>query len=263
LADAVGLVVLWHLDCRLSGRWLDLLRGGLISSGPIARAGDSTPWYASFWEFCALLQRPFRRGVASGAGAIAFASRRENGHSAQVVVSTPKGTNNTINLLFGTSLYDLKVSEMAAATDLAVRDSLRLFSPVAALVRVPESFFARNPIEVQVMLGSLADASDLLRLLLNGGHSAKAGYLAGAFRATDRPKLSDEIVSTMKSAGYDVRESNPFEAGQTFGAPSRAVSPICRTHAHDVGIDARRSYKEFPGGTRTAEGQGRLSAFHR
>ena len=30
----------------------------------------------------------------------------------------------------------------------------------------------------------------------------------------------------MKSAGYDVRESNPFEAGQIFGTPGRAAAPI-------------------------------------
>ena len=30
----------------------------------------------------------------------------------------------------------------------------------------------------------------------------------------------------MKSAGYDVRESNPFEAGQAFGAASRVAAPI-------------------------------------
>src|ERR1039458_3742916 len=113
---------------------------------------------------------------------------------------------------------------MPAAADLLVRDGLRLFSAVAALVRVPESFFARNPIEVQVVLGSLADASDLLRLLLNGGHSAKAGYLAGALRQTGRPKEADEIVSAMKSAGYDVRENKPFEAGQISNTSSRAVA---------------------------------------
>src|ERR1700689_4145516 len=31
----------------------EVLKGWLISSGPGARDGDSTPWYASFWEFCA------------------------------------------------------------------------------------------------------------------------------------------------------------------------------------------------------------------
>ena len=31
----------------------EVMKGWLISSRPSARAGDSTPWYASFWEFCA------------------------------------------------------------------------------------------------------------------------------------------------------------------------------------------------------------------
>src|SRR5438552_16279405 len=75
---------------------------------------------------------------------------------------------------------------MPAAGALMVRDGLRLFSPAAALVRVPESFFQLCPVETQVVMASLADASDLLRLLLNGGHSAKAGYLAKAFRQTGR-----------------------------------------------------------------------------
>jgi Protein of unknown function (DUF1488)/Fic/DOC family len=205
----------------------EVMRGWLISSSPSAPAGDSTPWYASFWEFCARYcnDRFGEQWHLAPEQALSLHGERTV-IPPRVVVNSPKGTNNTINLLFGTSLYDLKVSAMPAAVDLAVRDDLRLFSPVAALVRVPESFFARNPVEVQVVLGSLADVSDVLRLLLNGGHSAKAGYIAGAFRATGRPKLSDEIASTMKSAGYDVRESNPFEAGQTFGSSSRTVSPI-------------------------------------
>src|SRR5271169_1618636 len=31
----------------------EVMKGWLISSSPDARDGDSTPWYASFWEFCA------------------------------------------------------------------------------------------------------------------------------------------------------------------------------------------------------------------
>ena len=31
----------------------EVMKGWLISSSPSARDGDSTPWYASFWEFCA------------------------------------------------------------------------------------------------------------------------------------------------------------------------------------------------------------------
>jgi hypothetical protein len=31
----------------------EVMKGWLISASPTARAGNSTPWYASFWEFCA------------------------------------------------------------------------------------------------------------------------------------------------------------------------------------------------------------------
>ena len=204
-----------------------VMKGWLISSGPSARPGDSTPWYASFWEFCA---RYCNERFGDEWHLCAEQSLWLHGERTvipeQAVVCSPKGTNHAIRLLFNTSLYDLKVPTMPASNELVTKEGMRLFSPVAALVRVAESFFSRNPVETQAVLASLGNASDLLRLLLNGGHSAKAGYLAGAFRQTGRSALADEILGAMKSAGYDVRESNPFEAEQVFGRPRGAVAPI-------------------------------------
>ena len=204
----------------------EVMKGWLISSSPSARAGDSTPWYASFWEFCArYCNDRFSEEWHLSAEQSLWLHGERTVIPEQVVVCSPKGTNHAIGLRFGTSLYELKVAAMPAA-DLVVRDGLRVFSPAAALVRVAESFFRRNPVETQVVLASLADASDLLRLLLNGGHSAKAGYLAGALRDSGRPDWADEIRSTMKSAGYDVRESSPFGAGQISGTLPRPRTPI-------------------------------------
>jgi hypothetical protein len=36
-----------------SGFLQEVIKGWLISASPGVRAGDSTPWNASFWEFCA------------------------------------------------------------------------------------------------------------------------------------------------------------------------------------------------------------------
>ena len=205
----------------------EVMKGWLISSNPSAREGDSTPWYASFWEFCArYCHHRFGEEWYLSAELSLSLHGEKTVIPAQVVVCSPKGTNHTIDLLFLTSLYDLKVPEMPAAADLVVRDGLRLFSPAAAIVRVSESFFFRNPVETQVVLASFSDASDLLRALLNGGHSSKAGYIAGAFRQIGRPKLADEILSTMKTAGYDVREGNPFEGRRILGAGPKAAAPI-------------------------------------
>jgi len=205
----------------------EVMKGWSISSGPGARAGDSTPWYTSFWEFCARYcdERFGEEWHLSPEQSLWLHGERTVIPN-QVVVYSPKGTNNDIKLLFGTSLYDLKVAEMPAAANLVMRDGLRLFSPAAAIVGVGETFFARNPVESQVVLASLADASDLLRLLLDGGNSTKAGYLAGAFRRIGGAEPADEIVRAMKRAGYDVREKDPFEADQTFGKPRPGAAPI-------------------------------------
>jgi hypothetical protein len=206
----------------------EVLRGWLISAGPSARAGDSTPWYASFWEFCA---RYCNERFGDQWHLSAEQSLCLHGEKTvipdQLVVNSPKGSNNSVSLPFGTSIYDLKVPAMPLVSDLVIRDGLRLFSPSASLIRVTESFIAKNPVETQVVLTHLGDVSDLLRLLLNGGHSAKAGCLAGALRRIGRSAMADEITAAMKSAGYDTRESNPFEAAQVFGAPA-AVAPIVK-----------------------------------
>ena len=42
----------------------------------------------------------------------------------QLIIYTPKGTNNTVGLPFGTSLYDLRQREMPPEEDLTERDGL-------------------------------------------------------------------------------------------------------------------------------------------
>jgi len=217
-----------HRERLLENGFLqEVMKGWLISSSPDSQAGESTPWHASFWEFCARYgDERFGEQWHLSPEQSLFLHGERTVIPEQLVVHSPKAMNNDIKLLFGTTLYDLKVAEMPATAALTVREGLRLFSPAAALVGVPESFFQLFPVEAQVVMASLTDASDLLRLLLNGGHSAKAGYLAKAFRQTGRGDFADEIVRAMKGAGYDVRESSPFEAGHIFGKARRPAAPI-------------------------------------
>ena len=205
----------------------EALKGWLISSSPGAQRGDSTPWYASFWEFCArYCQQRFGDKWHLSPEQSLLLHSENTVIPVQAVIGTPHGTNNKIELPFGTSLYDLKELRMPPAADLMVRDGLRIFSPDAALIRVSEAFFTRNPVETKVVLASLLDASDVLRRLLDGGHSVVAGRLAGAFRRIGRPQIADEILITMKAAGYTMREIDPFAPQQTRPALSTARPPI-------------------------------------
>ncbi|OFW42697.1 MAG: cell filamentation protein Fic [Acidobacteria bacterium RIFCSPLOWO2_12_FULL_67_14b] len=216
-----------HRERLLENGFLrEVMKGWLISSSPGARDGDSTPWYASFWEFCArYCDQRFGDAWHLSPQQSLLLLAENTVIPKQVVVYSPKGGNHNLDLLFGTSLYDLK-SDMPDAAALTERNGLRLFSPPATLVRMPKSSFGRQPIETQVVLAGLRDASDLLRILLAGGNSAKAGVLAGALRRIGRPELADEILKVMSAAGYDARESDPFEAAQAFSALPPAVTPI-------------------------------------
>lgn len=204
-----------------------VIKGWLIASPSDAGPGDTTAWFASFWEFCGRYchERFGERWYLSPEQSLLLHAE-DTVIPAQVIVYTPSGTNNTTKLLFDTSLFDLRQSQMPPAHDVSLREGLRLYDPEAALVKVPEGFFASRPLAVQIVLARIRDTSGLLRRLLDGGHSAAAGRLAGAFRAIGRAGLADDVLRTMKSASYDVREVNPFQAKQSFGRLDVATAPI-------------------------------------
>ncbi|HEY0340844.1 MAG TPA: hypothetical protein VGC34_08575, partial [Steroidobacteraceae bacterium] len=202
------------------------MKGWLISASPGVRAGDSTPWYTSFWEFCARYCRDrFGDDWHLSPDQSILLQAENSVIPGQVIIYTPKGTNNALKLLFGTSLYDLRQSAMPPAGDMILRDDLRLYSPASALVKVTEAFFTSYPIEAQVALGSITDPSDVLRRLLEGGHSVVAGRLAGAFRHVGRADVADEIGAAMKAAGYSGRETNPFVQQQAFATLRPTATP--------------------------------------
>ena len=204
-----------------------VMKGWLISCSPDTDPGDTTPWFASFREFCAAYCTVrFGPDWHLSPEQSLLLHAEYTATPQQVVIYTPKGANNTVELLFGTSLFDLRERDMPPAADLMDRDGLRLFVPEAALVRVPEAFFVRHPVEAQVVLSGVRDAADVLGRLLDGGRSVIAGRLAGAFRRIGRGDVGDEIMDVMKRAGYDVREADPFEPERVFGALSQAQAPI-------------------------------------
>lgn len=96
----------------------DVIKGWLMSTGPQAQQQDTTPCYASFWEFCFLYcnDRFGKDWFLSPEQSLLLHAEAPT-IPPQVVVNSPKGTNNKIDLLFGTSLYDLKVKEMPAELD--------------------------------------------------------------------------------------------------------------------------------------------------
>jgi fido (protein-threonine AMPylation protein) len=206
----------------------EAIRGWLICSGPGYSPGDTTPWFASFWEFCATYCTD-RFGdqwhVSPEQSLLLHAANTTVPQ--QIIIYAARGMNNTLDLPFGMSLYDLK-STMPPARDLTELDGIRLSTPEAALTKVSAAFLERNPVEAHVVLAGIRDITDLLRRMLVDGNSVIAGRLAGAFRKVGRDDAADEILQTMRAAGFDVRETDPFSPDQVFRISHAAPSPIAR-----------------------------------
>lgn len=203
----------------------EVMKGWYIPARPGGTAGESTAWYASFWAFCAayLNQRFGAKWSLSPEQSLSL----HVGNRAvprQLLVRSPKARNRVTPLPHRTSVLDVRAA-LPAEGQREEKEGLRLFSVPAALIACAPGYFSQKAIDARAALTMVRDASDVLALLLAGGHSAVAGRLAGAFRNIGRARIADDILKTMRAAGYDVRENDPFSDRSAPALPAREKSP--------------------------------------
>lgn len=216
-----------HRERLLQNGFLqEVIKGWFIATRPDEPAGESTAWYASFWDFCAAyLNERFGAdwSLSPEQSLLLHAGNRTVPRQLLVRVRL-RASNNVTLFPHGTSLLDVRAA-VPEARDVAEREGLRLFSLPAALVACAPGFFVHHPTDARAALALLRDASDLLPRLLEGGHSTIAGRLAGALRNLGREQMAQEIVETLRAAGYAVREGDPFAARLPAIAAVRESSP--------------------------------------
>lgn len=210
---------------RANGFLREVMKGWYVPSRPDEKDGDSTAWYASFWRFAAVyLETRFRKNWSLSPEQSLSLVGGNRTVPRRLFVRSPRGGNKVVPLPHGTSLLDVRAA-LPAPTDREEKEGLRIFSLESALIESSPQFFASHATDVRAALAMIRDASGLLARLLEGGHSVIAGRLAGAFRNSGRDRLADEIVKTMGAAGYDVRESDPFNDRPSLSLPTRQTSP--------------------------------------
>jgi hypothetical protein len=201
------------------------MKGWYIPCAPDEPAGESTAWYTSFWAFVANYLND-RFGTLWCLSAEQSISIHIGDWTVprQVLVRSPRGGNKPIPLLHETSIFDVRL-ELPMSADIETKNGLRLMSLPAALIACAPGQFVSRPIEMYAALAMITDASNVLSRLLAGGHSKVAGRLAGGFRNIGRGRIADDIVETMRAAGFTVNESAPFEDKPAVAFAARETSP--------------------------------------
>ncbi len=202
-----------------------VMKGWYIPSRPDEVAGESTAWYASFWDFCgSYLNERFGTDWCLSPEQSLLLHAGNRTVPRQLLVRCPKGDNKITELPHGTSLLTVRYS-MPDKQDIEIKNGLNLYALVPALIDCTPRLFQQNPTDIRAALSTISDASEILAKLLEGGHTTIAGRLAGAFRNIGRDRIADDIVATMRAADYDVRESDPFEAKLPVILSGRERSP--------------------------------------
>jgi len=181
------------------------MKGWYISSRPDALAGESTAWYASFWDFCAsYLNGRFSTDWCLSPEQSLLLRAGNRTVPPQLLVRSPKGDNKITGLPHDTSLLTVRYS-MPDEQDIEANNGLRLYALVPALIDCTPGLFHQNPTDIRATLSMISDASEILAKLLEGGHTTIAGRLAGAFRNIGRDRIADDIVETMRAADLSLR----------------------------------------------------------
>lgn len=202
-----------------------VMKGWYIPTDPSEGPGSSTSWYASFWGFCVkyLAYRFDKKWCISPEQSLSYQVGNRKVPS-QLVVRSPKARNKPTTLPHDTSLLDIK-AELPSKDEIEQIDGLNLYSVSAGLIASSPRYFRNEPIDAKAALELIPDSSEILRPLLDGGHSTIAGRIAGAYRNIGRDRIADEIIKTMESAGYDIRESDPFNKKTEIPNIDRKNSP--------------------------------------
>jgi fido (protein-threonine AMPylation protein) len=206
----------------------EVMKGWYIPTKPDKPKGESTTWYSSYWKFCsAYLNKRFgNKWCLSPEQSISLHVGNRTVPK-QLLIRSPKGNNKITLLPYETSLLDTRYV-MPKSEEISTINGIRIFSLASALIYSGPKFFMQNTSDARTALSLIRDSSDILEPLLVGGHSTIAGRLAGGFRNIGYDRIANEIIKTMSAAGFDIRETNPFQEAQPIIISSRERSPYVK-----------------------------------
>ena len=120
-------------------------------------------------------------------------------------------------------------------TSLCNNYGLRIFTAEAALIRVPEAFFTRNPLEAQIVLGGLRNVRDLLgasrrrHSAVPGGWRARSAHRPRRCRGRNRLCVEGRRIRCPRVRSFctpDKRRESWADGSANHSAPAGAVGVV-------------------------------------
>ena len=204
----------------------EICKGWYLLTRPGQKPGESTAWYASFWDFLSVyLDERFGQDYCLSAVSSMDLHVGQCLIPQQVTVIAARGGAMVLKLPHGTSILVYQDRKNLPAT-VEMMNGLRVMPLPLALARMPASFFQNSATDAEIALRSVKSVSDLIRVVLELESPVLAGRLSGAYAFLGDRQKSREILNAAQAAGLLCEPANPFEKpAPIFRGQARLVSP--------------------------------------
>lgn len=214
-------------------RWLEeIIRGWYLAIRPDLERGDSTAWYANFWDFLKVyLRHNYGLEYCLSAECSLDIHVGSTTIPKQVIVMAQGGSGTPIQLPFDTSLLVYADPQRLPPSRETVR-GLQVMPLAYAICKVSPTYFQSSPENAKIALQLFHDPSELLHVLTENRFKNAAGRVIGAYRALNNAEMGDAIKKGLQDIGFKVQETNPFTKEIPVSSYRAYSSPYAaRVHA--------------------------------
>lgn len=204
----------------------EVLKGWYFVSDPSSDQGDTTLFYANFWEYLAhYLKDRFDNKYCLTAEYSLLRHSRYNLVPRQVNVILATNQSQIQELAYQHSLVMYPGGNNFPKEEYVVNvEGLRCMSAPYCLVVLTPNIFRTHPEEVQLVLGTLNDPSAIAALV--DVNVSGIGRVIAASRAIGRNDFANSIVSQLSGINIKVTENNPFETPPIYMLGSPDKTPL-------------------------------------
>lgn len=206
----------------------EILKGWYFVSDPAAGPGDTTPFYANFWEYLAsYLSERFGEHYCLTAEHSLLRHAQYNVVPKQVNVMLDLNQSQIQELAFGHSLAMYPGGKSFPRDEHVTSvGSLRCMSPPYCLAMLPPRAFQTYAREVQIVLGTLDDPGAIAALV--DVNARGIGRVISASRLIGRHDFADSILRQLSGFNLNLpTEEDPFK-----GQPAYRLGPAARSPLH-------------------------------
>lgn len=210
-----------------AGYLREILKGWYFVSDPTADTGDTTPFFANFWEYLTrYLSERFGPDYCLTAEHSLLRHAQYNVIPKTVNVLLAVNQSQVQPLAFGhtVALFPGKSTFPTPDQQVAIH-GLRCMTIPHCLVNLPPRHFTAYGREVQIVMAQMQDPGALAALV--DVNRAGLSRILSAYRQIGRGDFADSVLDQLKGLGIPLRSDDmPFDATPVFALGQPGRSPL-------------------------------------